>query len=268
MKKSLFKFELKREVLVTDIIELMLSKILWIILAGIIVAAGFFAGTKLFVTPMYKSFATMYIYTNPQSTQAGVINNSDLIAAANLAETYKHILTGNKVIEAVLNDVKTKNASEKLTVKAIEKMAAVSKIEGTQLIMVEVTSSNPQLAKQIAESFTAVANEEIIRVFKAGGVEVVDQPELPEEPSSPNIIRNGILGFLLGAVCVAFFILVMYLADDAIYTSEELEKISDLPIIGTVPMIDSAENKVKSFWNVSAERRIINGSKESKEKQD
>lgn len=269
MKKSLFTIELKREVLVTDIIELMFSKLLWIVLAGIVVATGFTVGTKLFVTPMYKSFATMYIYTNPQSSQAGVINNSDLVAASNLAETYKHILTGNKVVEAVLTDVKTKNSvGETLTVKSIEKMTAVSKIEGTQLIMVEVTSSNPNLAKQIAESFTTVANEEIIRVFKAGGVEVVDHPEIPAGPSSPNIIRNGILGFLLGAVCVAFIILVMYLADDAIYTSEEIEKISDLPIIGTVPMIDATENKIKSFWNVSGERRIINGSKESKEKQD
>lgn len=263
MKKSFLKFELKQDVLITDIIELMVSKLLWILLSGIIVASLFVGGTKMFVTPMYKSFATMYIYTNPQSSQAGVINNSDLVAAANLAETYKHILTGNKVIEAVIADVVEKNPElENLTVKNLEKMVSVSKIDGTQLIMVVINCSDPAAAKQIAESFTIVANEEIIRVFKGGGVEVVDQPELPLKPNSPNILKNAVLGFLLGAVCLAFAVLVRYLLDTAIYTSEEIEKISDLPIIGTIPMIDAKENRKKTLWNISGKRRILNGNKE------
>lgn len=63
-------------------------------------------------------------------------------------------------------------------------MVNVSVVSDTQLLEVLVTSTNPELACKIANSFAKVAPTEIVRITKAGGVEVVDRPEVATEKSA------------------------------------------------------------------------------------
>ena len=262
MKRGFFNSDFKQETTISEIIELMFSKVMWIVVAGLIAAGASGVVTKAFITPMYKSFTTMYVYTNLQSNQTGVINNSDLVAAANLAETYKHILTSNKIVDAVLENIRTENPdASDFTEKKLSSMVRVSKIEGTQLIKVEVTSDSPQTSKMVADAYVSIAGQEITRVFKGGGVEIVDSPELPTQKSSPSLTKNLIIGFIIGAAAMAFLVLIRFMADSTIYTSEEIERISDLPIIGTIPTIEDNGSNAPT-WNIAKERRVLNGNKE------
>ena len=260
MRNKFFNFEFKQEILLSELIKLLMSKIVIIAITCISFACIFGFASKAFITPMYKSFTTMYIYTNIQSNQAGYISNSDLVAASNLAETYKYILTGNQTLESVKeNAIENDSAlKDKLTVKSLKKMVDVTTIDATQLIKIVVTSESPELSKLIADSYVNIANDEILQVFKAGGVEIVDSPELPKEPSSPNILKNSIIGFLLGGFLIVGLILLKYMADSTIYTTDDLKRISDLPILGTIPQIDVNENGAVASWTVVKERRAIN----------
>lgn len=64
-----------------DITKILLAKIHWLLLAGVVVAAGVYAVVTIFVTPTYESRVSFYVYNSADNSSQGTINNSDLQAA-------------------------------------------------------------------------------------------------------------------------------------------------------------------------------------------
>ena len=145
-----------------DIVQLLLKKFYWLLLAGILAAAGVYAVVTLLITPTYESKVSFYVYNSANNTQqTGTINNSDLQAAESLATTYSKILESNSVLDAVLEDL---NVDGRLSRKELSKMIEVSVVSNTQLLEVVVTSTDAQFACRIADSFGKVAPTEIVRI--------------------------------------------------------------------------------------------------------
>ena len=131
-----------------DIVQLLLKKFYWLLLAGVLAAAGVYAVVTLLVTPTYESKVSFYVYNSANNTQqTGTINNSDLQAAESLATTYSKILESNSVLDAVLEDL---NVDGRLSRKELSKMIEVSVVSNTQLLEVVVTSTDAQFACRIA----------------------------------------------------------------------------------------------------------------------
>ena len=148
-----------------SIVQLLLKKFYWLLLAGIVAAAGVYAVLTLLVTPTYESKVSFYVYNSANNTQqTGTINNSDLQAAESLATTYSKILESNSVLEDL-------HAAEGLSRKELSRMIEVSVVSNTQLLEVVVISTDAQFACRIADAFGTVAPTEIVRITKAGGVE-------------------------------------------------------------------------------------------------
>ena len=89
-----------------DITKILLAKIHWLLLAGVVVAAGVYAVVTIFVTPTYESRVSFYVYNSADNSSQGTINNSDLQAAESLATTYSKILASNSVLDSVLSDLR------------------------------------------------------------------------------------------------------------------------------------------------------------------
>lgn len=243
---------IKQEIKFTDLLNLFLSKIVWLCLAGIIgaVVTGLFV--NIFVTPKYESYITLYVHNDAVSADSNsAINNNDLLAAESLAGTYKIILQSNVVLDAVIQEV---NSDEKLSLErplsreAVLDMLTVSTVDNTQLIKVSIKSTDPVLACKIATAFANVAEEQIIRVTKAGGVEVVDKAELSYIPVSPKVIIDCILGFMVGIVIAAVYFIIRMISDTTIYISADVQDITEVPVYGVIPDIkenDDEENEWK-----------------------
>jgi capsular polysaccharide biosynthesis protein len=165
------------------IVRLLLSRLHWILLSGILIAAIVFGAVKLFVTPTYESRVSFYVYNSSDTaSRTGTVNNNDLQAAESLATTYSKILGSNSVLDAVLEDL---GENSNITRKELSNMTHASVITDTQLLEVVVTSADAEFSCDVASSFAAVAPTEIVRITKAGGVEVVDRPEISTERPRP-----------------------------------------------------------------------------------
>ena len=133
-----------------DVAKILLSKLHWVLLAGIVAAALVYMAISVFVTPTYESRVSFYVYNSTNNTAQGTINNSDLQAAESLATTYSKILESNSVLDSVLTDIRGETA---LSRKELNRMVKVSVISDTQLLEVVVTSTDPKLACRIAGAF-------------------------------------------------------------------------------------------------------------------
>lgn len=222
-----------------DVAKILFAKIHWVLLAGVIAAVGVYGIVTIFVTPTYESRVSFYVYNSTNTVSQGTINNSDLQAAESLATTYSKILASNSVLDSVLNDLKTEDS---LSRKELSRMVDVAVVSDTQLLEVIVTSTDPKLAYRIANSFARVAPTEIVRITKAGGVEVVDRPEIAAEKSAPRTVFDSAIGFVLGMMLVSVIIILRMLADTTIYLPEDIEKEVSVTILGQIPNINISDD--------------------------
>lgn len=229
-----------------NILRILLSRFYLLLIAGVVVAAAVYLVLRLFVTPVYESRVSFYVYNSSDSTAySGTINNNELQAAESLAITYSKIVASNSVLDAVLEDLGT----NEITRKELSKMVSVSVITDTQLLEVVVSSTDREFACQIANSFAKVAPTEIVRITKAGGVEVVDQPEVATDKSSPRTLFDTAVGFLVGMILMAIVLILKTMSDTTLYLPEDIEERCGATILGQIPEIPLPEGNFTP-WNV------------------
>ena len=248
------------EINLGDVFQILLSKWIYILLAGILVATAVGLVTHFFVKKKYTASISMYVFTTAEQMQTGTISYSELNAADNLIKTYQVIVKSNSVLDVVaerFNAEHPEYAEWNIKPSTLSGMASVSVPDGTKLIRVGVTTRDPKLSADIANTFAKYVPDQIVRITKAGGVEIVDYAIVPNSPSSPNLTRNIVIGFAAGFVLAAVFFLLQAYLDTTIYTSEEIQKISRCPVIGTVPMI-VVGNEETAQWEVTLREEIGN----------
>lgn len=234
------------EVSLWSIVGLLLRKIHWLIATGLAFGIGVYLVLSLLVTPTFESRVTFYVYNNSGgASQSGSIDKSDLQAAESLATTYSKILESNSVLNAVLSDL-----NSALTRKELAQMVDVAVVTNTQLLEVVITSTDANFACNVAESFTSVAPAEIVRITKAGGVEVVDHPEVATEQASPRTAFDTAIAVVVGVIIAAVIIILKTLSDTTIYLPEDIEKLVGVAVIGQIPEIEGTEKNYK-YWELA-----------------
>jgi capsular polysaccharide biosynthesis protein len=248
------------EINLGDVFQILISKWIYILLAGVLTALAVGLFTHFLVHKKYTASVSMYIYTTNDQNQTGTISYSELSAADNLIKTYQVIVKSNSVLDTVaerFNAEHPEYAEWDIQSSNLSRATSVSVPNGTKLIQVSVTTRDPKLSADIANTFAKYVPEQIIRITKAGGVEIVDYATVPNGPSSPNLTRNTVLGFAAGFILVAVYFLLRAYLDTTIYTSEEVQKVSRCPVIGTVPMI-VASGEETAQWEVTLREEIVN----------
>lgn len=82
--------------------------------------------------------------------------------------------------------------------------------------------------------------------IKANNVSIIEPAERPLTPIKPKKAFNFLLGIffgLIGGICLAFF---MEYLDDTVNDVEEIERLTSLPILGSVPRVDKRVRMKKS----------------------
>ncbi|HCN57754.1 MAG TPA: capsular biosynthesis protein [Exiguobacterium sp.] len=211
-----------------------LKKSFWRILALTIVAALIsFAVSTFLIKPTYQ--AGTQILVTPKKQNNDVIDASQVQSSVTLVNTYRVIIKSPAILEKVQAEVE--NAPSNIN--ALNSMITVESEQNSQVINVSVQNTDAALASNIANSVANVFSEDITDLMNVDNVKVLSVSGIPTSPVSPNIILNtamaAVVGFLLG-VGLAFLREVL---DRRIRTEEQVQQILDLPVLGSIPDIDS-----------------------------
>lgn len=226
------------EIDIVGILYALRSKLVYIILTTLILATLSGCITEFFIKPQYTTSCTMYVYSNTDrvSTDSS-IGSGELDASQQLVNTYIEVLKSDTVLEKVIEELKLSSSPAQLRAHI-----NCSQVEETEIFRVSVTTGSAKDSANIANAIAQVAPEEIVRVVKAGGVEVIDYAKVPSKPSSPNLQRNIILGAGLGFIAsfAIFFLFAMF--DTTIASEKDIEReFGDIPILGTIPRLIPGE---------------------------
>jgi len=226
-----------------------LRKSFWRILALTIVAALIsFAVSSFLIKPTYQ--AGTQILVTPKKQENNIIDAQQVQSSVTLVNTYRVIIKSPAILEKVQKEVSDAPSS----VSALNNMITVESEQNSQVINVSVQSKDAALASDIANSVANVFSEDIPKLMNVDNVKVLSVSGIPTSPVSPNIILNtaiaAVVGFLLG-VGLAFLREVL---DRRIRTEEQVQQILDLPVLGSIPDIDS---KVFKSSSKAAKREAV-----------
>ena len=235
-----------------DIISLLLSKCFWIILAGILVATGIGIYTKYAIDPTYESYVTMSVFNRTLSDNNN-ISSSEVTASEKLATTYTVILKSNTVLSAVIDTLKEdpKYADLDISLKDLKNYTNITTVNNTQILKITITTTDPVLSADIANTFASVSPEIMEVTFPVGGVKNLDGGEVKNTPVAPSLSKNCIIGFMLGALLLSAVYIIRMLLDTTIHEAEDMEKITTLPLLGTIPTMTVSEETKDFSWKLS-----------------
>lgn len=223
------------EIDLIPLLQAMLKKWWLLLAAALLCAAAAFLISRYAITPMYSSDFTVYVSNRAGGgttyTDSGnQLSNDDINASRNLAQTCAVILTSRSVLNGAVND-----SGLDISYEEVSPMVKAEVQESTQIIKVTVTTDSRDKSLQMAQSIEKVSKQYIENIVNGSSVVFPDSPQLAKGPSSPNILKNTAVGFLLGLLLAAAFVVIRELTDKRVRSESDLEEQFGIPVIGTIP---------------------------------
>ena len=222
------------EIDLLDLLGYYLSKLPMLIAAIVIGAllAGLY--TSFLIPDRYTATSKMYMVS---ASSDSVVNLSDLNLGTSLSSDYVELMKSRPVIEDVIDKLELEYTYEQLV-----SMISLSVVNNTRIVRISVTSTSPREAMEIANQMSNTSKAQLPKVMDAPSPTIAENAILPTQRSSPSLRRNVMIGALLALVAVLAVLTVLYLMDDTIKTSEDVEK-----EFGIMPLSVIPEGEIKGL---------------------
>lgn len=214
-----------------------------IILATLIGAMAMYLLSSVVLSKKFESSTKMYVL-NQQDSQS--LTYSDLQTGSQLTKDYAELVKSRTVTSQVIADLNLQSAyadMRDITPDKLAEMISVTTQTDTRILQITVTDTNPTRAQDIADAVRKAAANHIYEVMDIEAVNVVDYANLPEGPVSPNVLKNIIIGALLGFVIAAAIFVIVEITDDTIKTPDDVERYLELSVLASIPYDESMDTE-------------------------
>ena len=222
---------MEKEINIIEMINVIFHR-KWIVLTSLVLAAVLtFLYSSFLIEPMYTSTGTLYV-RNVQEKRGSNVDIAEITASQILVNTYIEILKSDTFTNIVANDVNLGYTSNE-----IKSMMSLAALNETEILQISVRNTDPYHAALILDSILNNSDMEIQRIVQAGSATVLDPAKVPLHPSSPNVMKNTVLGAFLGAVMSILIIIAIHLLDVTVRDENDLTERYGFPVLGVIPTI-------------------------------
>lgn len=220
------------EINLMEIFQYFKARIIWIIATILIVIIIGNIYTIFTRVPLYKSNTTIVLVNSndTNNTSTGFYNQNDLAVNQKLVSTYSEIVKSRKVLEQVIE-----NLDLDYSYGGLYSNVKVSSVSNTEIIKIEVTDVNANMAKKITNEIANVFSEEIKDIYNLENVSIVDRAIKADNAYNLNYKKDNLIYILVGLVLSCSIIFVIYYFDTTIKSTEVIEEKLGLTILGVVP---------------------------------
>ena len=221
---------------VIDLLEIfyLLKRRLLIILASILlctVCAG--AVCEYVIVPKYQSTTKLYILNTTSSSLAS-LSLSDLQVGASLTNDYMELIQSRPAVEEVIDRLHLDMIYEQM----LGKMTIENKTN-TRILSITIEDEDPYRAKQIADAFADVAIKRLSEIMSIQEPHLVEEGHVSEFSVNQDLRKYLMIGALIGLLLSCGIIIMRYLLDDSIHSSEDIEKYLGLNTLAMIPLGES-----------------------------
>lgn len=219
-----------QNITLSDIASLFIRQLKWLLIGLVVGALLLSVYTVLLVDDRYTSSVSLYV-KNTEDTKDGVATANNLYAARMLTNSYVLILQDPETLQKM-----AKRMTVSASVLDIYNALKINTAEDTAIINVSATTNDAILSQAICQALCDVAPEMLSSIVGAGAVRTLGTVPAAVK-TGPNALKNGLLGGVAGLLLAAAVVFVVYLCDTTVKSKEELQRMTDLPILGEIPSL-------------------------------
>ena len=231
---------MNRQIDVMDILKLYMKR--WWCLVLAIIVGGTIAGvaTKLFVTPLYTSYCTLYTENSTDIVSQNVteVNLSTVMVRKELVQTYAEVLSSNTFLARVADE-----SDLGYTGGQILRMISMTDKNDTEILVVSVTTPDPNHSHIIAQKIVDLAPGFVSEIVEGGNVRLLDQPVYSGVPSSPNTVRNVEVGAIIGLLISLIIVFAIEMLDNKVKDVDAVAEMFKYPVLGEIPFFTTGTKK-------------------------
>jgi capsular exopolysaccharide synthesis family protein len=206
----------------------------WLVLLGMLLGAGGAGAIAVASTPQYQAATQLFVSTPGASDVAAAVQGSQF--SQQRVASYAQLLEGRDMAKAIIDQLGLDLSADDLMAN-IEAAA----VPDTVLLEVTVTDTSPERALAIARSVASEFRTRVTALETPDGattspvkVTVVSTPELPVEPSSPDVPQQLLLGAIVGLLCGGGLAVARARLDTRIRDDDAAADAVDAPVIGSL----------------------------------
>ena len=194
-------------------------------LVGIIIAAS---ATTFLISKKYQSQGSVLLKADVVN---GSLDSTQVNTNKMMVNNYVKLLQGNNIQDQVAKNLNITSAE-------VRSSLSITNTTDTQIIEISSTTVDPGLSKRIVDETISVFTTLIQEKLDLTNVTIVDQPEVNPNPVSPSMVKNVIIGAVVGIVISLGYLLLTYLLDTKIKNGEQAEQYLGVPLLGIVPFFE------------------------------
>jgi capsular polysaccharide biosynthesis protein len=194
-------------------------------LVGIIIAAS---ATTFLISKKYQSQGSVLLKADVVN---GSLDSTQVNTNKMMVNNYVKLLQGNNIQDQVAKNLNITSAE-------VRSSLSITNTTDTQIIEISSTTVDPGLSKRIVDETISVFTTLIQEKLDVTNVTIVDQPEVNPNPVSPSMVKNVIIGAVVGIVISLGYLLLTYLLDTKIKNGEQAEQYLGVPLLGIVPFFE------------------------------
>lgn len=215
-----------------DLFDVVRRRAWAIALTALVLAALVIGYSLLFQTPQYEASVKVLIGQSQEDDQGSNLGG-DVQGLQDLTVTMTETVETRPVAEAVI-----RRLDLSVTPNDLLQNLRVEQLPSTQIIEVSYEGASPEGAQQVAnavgEEFSGRVAELSEDVYAVTAT-IVEPAVTPQEPVSPQPLRNGLLALALGTILGVGLAFLLERLDDSWRSPEEVEQISGVPTFGVIP---------------------------------
>ena len=240
------------EVDVKRLLRAVWNRIWLVAMVAVLTTAIALVGTLMFITPQYQSSAKFYVNNGSLSLGDFSLSAADLSASKGLVNTYIVILSTRETLNDVID-----YAGVDITYAELKSIITAASVDDTEIFQVTVTHEDPVIAEKLADAIALVLPKRIDTIVEGTSAKVAEAAVLATAPSSPNYVKNAIIGLLVGAVLTIAAIVIRELVDVTVRAEEDIAFVCAHPVLAAVP--DMAAPSKESRYHRSGYGERKNG---------
>jgi capsular polysaccharide biosynthesis protein len=219
---------------------------LWVVIALPLLFALISAlVTKFYLPEIFEADSTVFVISNRNASKdnPSVATNqsdvmSDLRLSDILANDYRELVQRRVVLEEVIESLGFSNV---ITPAKLSSLISVDLKRNTRIMQIKVKNEDPQIAATLADRVTQVLAEIISERLELENITIIDEAVVPTRPISPRMNLNVAIAFVLGLMVALGLAFLLEYLDNTLKTADDVEKYLKLPVLASVPLLDSKE---------------------------
>ena len=201
-----------------------------------IAAAGY---CWLVMPDTYTAKSSMYVLTSQLRDTAAESGTNGSSASSAMSGDFNISSTiSNDVAALFKTDRIESDTAKALGMKDLKGYEiAVEQNEETRLLTVSVTGTDAEGVAKVCNQMVIATDDLAQESMDVQSINVIDQAQVPEEPSGPNRLMYLAVAILAGLFLAVAIIVVLDMLDTRVRDEEEMEELLGLPIIGRIPYV-------------------------------